>query len=104
MNIPIMRLEIQGMKHALSVALTEHTVKMDADIQDAINKFCTSENVKKIIDEEVGRNLNEIFRESVRDFLLRGDGRKTIEQAVVEKVKWHLGMLKYDDEGKVVEA
>lgn len=104
MNMPIIRFEIQGMQHTLSVALSEHIAKMDTDIQEAIKRACTPKYIQQIIDEEVRNNLDIVMRDSIRNFFTRGEGRKTIADAMMTKIKWQLGMLKYDEEGNVVDA
>lgn len=86
MNVPIFRMELEGMRHTLHVALAEHTAKLDADLQDAITRFCTEENLLKIIDEQVKINMRAAVEAGVRDFFTYGKGNTTIK----EQVAYHL--------------
>ncbi len=86
MNIPIIRLELQGMKHTLAMALTEYVTQMDADIQQAIERYCTAENLTQIIAETVQRTLDVVVQEEVKRFFEYGEGRKVVAAAVKEKL------------------
>lgn len=85
-TIPIIRLEVNRMRHALQVALTEHSATMDADMQHAIEQFCTSENIHQIIHETASRVLADIIQEEVKNFFRFGDGRGAVADAIKKKL------------------
>ena len=88
MNIPIIRLEVENMRHTLAVAMSEYTLKLDDMLQDAINAYCTPENIKAIVYEEAHRQLHSIIQHSVREWFVYSDeGQKLIKQAVAEKLR-----------------
>ena len=86
MDIPIVRLEIQRMKHTICTALAEHSAKMDSDIQKAIEDFCTEENIDRVIREATYKILDCTIREEVEAFFRYGPGRNVIAAAVKEKL------------------
>lgn len=85
MNTPIVRLEIENMKHTILVALHEYTDRMDADIQQAIDIACSPENIRRTIENEVQRQVGVILREEITRFYQYGPGRETI-RGLVENI------------------
>jgi len=86
MNIPIIRLEVEGMRHSISVALSKHTMEMDAMIQDALASYCTPENIAHIIRSETTRALDEVIKQEISNFFYYGAGRRVVVEAVKEKL------------------
>lgn len=87
MNLPIIRLEIDHMKQSLWVALSEYSTQMDENLKEAINEFCTPENIKRIITETANKVMAQTIKEEVTKFFIHnGEGRKVIAQAVKEKL------------------
>lgn len=85
MQLPIIRLEVEGMKYAICTALTEHAAQMDADIKAAVELYCTPENIKKIVTDSATRILDATIREEVEKFFrYNGEGRKAVAEAVKE--------------------
>lgn len=86
MALPIIRLEIEGMKHAISTALSEHAAKMDKDVQDAIQSYCAPDNIRRIISQAANKALSDTIREEVDAFFRYGEGRKIVAAAIKEKI------------------
>lgn len=85
MNIPIITLEIQGMRNTILAALTDHAAKLDKGIQDALDKLCTEENVTRIVHDEARRQLDAALKEEVQNFFRWNNaGRAAVRQAVHE--------------------
>lgn len=83
MNIPIIRFEVQGMKHSMILALSEHAAKMDASIQRAVEDFCTPENIDAVVRATAKEALDMAVREEVRNFFGYGKaGRAAVREAV----------------------
>ena len=84
-RLPIIRLEVEGMKYAICTALTEHAAQMDADIKAAVEAYCTPENLKKIVTASATKILDATIREEVEKFFrYTGEGRQAVAQAVKE--------------------
>ena len=49
MSVPIIRLEVQSMKYTIQTALMEHAAQMDASIQQAVEAYCTKENIDAVV-------------------------------------------------------
>ena len=86
MNIPILRLELEGMKHSLAVALQQYTQQMDSDIQQTIEAYCTPERLLTVIQQHVTTTFDAIVREEVDKYFRYGKGRATIARLVQEKL------------------
>ena len=66
MNVPIIRLEVTGMKTAVRVALMAHAAQMDADIQAAVDAYCTPENMGAIVRKTAREAIDLAVKEEVR--------------------------------------
>lgn len=82
MTYPMIRLEIQGMKHAVQVALSDYAAKMNSEIQAAIEAACTAQHITAIIEETARREVDSAIRQEIERFFRYGDGRETIKAAV----------------------
>ena len=87
MNLPIIKFEIEGMRHTLAVMLAEHNFNMDQYVQEAITAFCTEENLRAIITKRVSESIEQAVAEETRHYFLYGEGRKAIKEAVVKKLE-----------------
>ena len=86
MDVPIIRLEVERMKHTLMTALLEHQAQLDADVKAAIDEYCTPENIGKVIRNAAHNALDYAIKEEVEKFLRYGDGRKAVAAAVRESI------------------
>lgn len=82
MNIPLIRLEVEGMQHSISVALAEHQLQMDADVQQAIKEYCNPENIRNVIMRASSLAINNAITQEVEKFFSYGNGRRAIAAAV----------------------
>ncbi len=81
-ELPIIRLELEGMRMTFCRALTEYHASIDASVQDAVERFCRPENISRIVNSSADKAMEEAIRASVDDFFRYGDGRKAIQDAV----------------------
>ena len=81
-TMPIIRMELEGMKRTLYTALTEQELQLDVDINKAVESFCTPENLTYIITNRVNAVLEAAIKEEVEKFYYRGEGRAIIAEAV----------------------
>lgn len=86
-SVPVIRMELEGFKIALLHAMSDHQLQIDQNVQAAVEKFCTPENLAKIIEDKSHTIMREAIESEVRDFFTYGDGRKAIRAAVQKKLK-----------------
>jgi len=82
MGIPIIRMEVEGIRRTMVMALTEHAAQMDEDIKNAVEAYCTPENISRIIHEAAYRALDSAIKDEVTTFFRCGPGRKAVAEAV----------------------
>lgn len=86
--MPIIRLEVEGMKHSILTALSRHSVEMDSMVQGAVEAFCTSEHINNIVKSEVNLQLELAVKAEVRSFFqYSGAGRKAVYEAVTKHLE-----------------
>jgi len=90
MNIPIVRLEIEGMKHSVQTALTEYIMQMDEDIHVAIEKVITPDNISLVISDSVARTLKDVLQTEIDSLFRYGDGRRVLRKTVRSLIWEHL--------------
>lgn len=95
MNIPIISLEVQGMKHTIKMALMEHAALLDTAVQEALDKLCTEEQISRVVHEEARRQIDAALKQEVQNFFnWNSAGRMAVRQAVHE----HLSQMYPTDE------
>lgn len=85
--MPIIKLEVEQMKHFMMVALSEYTTQIDETLKLSIEAYCTPENLQRVIGEEVQRTLNLVIREQVKNWFTFGEGHRVVKEAVEQKLK-----------------
>ncbi len=86
MNLPIIKLEVSGMREQIAMAFTNWQFKQDAMVQEALKQVCTEENVQSIINDAVAKELTHAIEEETKSFFAYGDGRKLVRKLVLEKL------------------
>lgn len=86
MELPIIKLEIERMKHTMVVAMSEYQAQIDSNLKAAVEAFCQPENLKRIIDAQVEQTLKQVIEEEVKNFFRYGKGRQVVSAAVVAKL------------------
>jgi len=82
-HLPIIKLQLQNMKHSIAHAFHAHHMTVDRDVQEAIERFCDAGHVKRIIEDEVSTAIEWALKEEVRAFFkYGGEGREVIRKAV----------------------
>ena len=85
-SIPVVRLEVEYMKHAILQAFTEHTLKVDADVKAAVERFCRPENIQEIVGKAVDDTLKAVINDEIGNFYRDGAGREAIKRAVAKRL------------------
>lgn len=84
MNVPIIRLEVEGVKHSMQIALSQYSAQMDSNIQAAVENYCQEGKLAAVINDAVKTELDAAVRAEVRDFFGYGKaGRKAVKEAIV---------------------
>lgn len=87
MNVPIITLTVEGMKHTVHKALMQHQLAIDAAVQAALDKLCTEERVAAIVQEEARLHIEATLKEEVRHFFnWNRAGRIAIREAVHQRL------------------
>jgi hypothetical protein len=87
MNVPIIKLQVDHMRHEMAMALSSYTAQLDQNLQQAIERFCTPENLQRIIEDEADKQLDIAIREAVKHWFIYGEGRAVIKRAVEDKLR-----------------
>ena len=91
MNVPIIRLEIEGMKHTIMIALAEHVHKIDSDIQAAVAEYCKPDNLSLIVQGIASKAIDEAMESEIEHFFRYGEGRKQVASAVMQTMAERYG-------------
>lgn len=84
-TMPVIKFDIEGMRHTMLMYLSEYAAQMDKDIKDAVDDFCTDGNLTRIIRETAQRQIKLAVEEEVSKFFqYSGEGRKMVALAVRE--------------------
>lgn len=91
---PIIRLEVNRMKHTMLVALSEYAAQVDEMLRSSIEAYCTPDNLQRVIDKETQRTLDAVIREEVKNWFTYGEGREVIKKALEQKLDetWGMGI------------
>lgn len=81
-TVPIIRLEVEGMKHTVQMMLSKYAAELDKEVFDAVEKFCTSSNIERVINECTEKSIKQAIELEIGDFFRYGNGRKAIKEAV----------------------
>lgn len=81
-TIPIVTLELQGMRHMVSKIIMQKQAEMDSQIQAALDAACTEENIRRVVGESVQRELQTTLQSAIQDYFRFGEGRQAIVAAV----------------------
>jgi len=84
-TIPVIRLEVERMKHSILAALTTHAAAMDTSVQAAIEAYCTPENINAVVRKAAMDALDAAVKEEVRSFFeWSKPGRQAVREAVIQ--------------------
>lgn len=91
---PVIRLEIEGMKHTVRQCLSEYAARMDSDVQAAINAAITPGNISRIVTESAAREVKQAIESEIRRFFTYdSEGAQFIRHAVDRELREHLDRM-----------
>lgn len=80
--LPIIRLEVEGVRHAIIHAFAESQFELTDFVAAAVTEFCTPERVTKIVQAKTKEVVDAVIREEIDRFFRYGKGREVIREAV----------------------
>lgn len=83
---PVVSLELAGMRASVKTALNEYLTGLKDQVAEAVDRVCTPEHVKALVDREVASVLNSVVRDEVERFYRQGNGRETVRQVIEERL------------------
>ena len=89
-TIPIITLEVEHMKHQIKVALTEYEAMLSKEIQDAVDTYCTPENVHRVVSETVKRVVDDSLKSEMHDYFRYGPGHFALLSVIRESIGKHI--------------
>lgn len=86
-GMPVIRLEIEGMKHTIMHAMTQHLAQMDADIQAVVENLCTPARILEVITTTAQKEIDQVVKAEVERFYRYGKGQEAVKQAVARALE-----------------
>lgn len=85
--LPIVRIEIEGIRRFTCSTLLQRTEEMNSYIQSQIDIICTPEYLTNIINSEVKKGVDDAIRQSVISYYKHGKGSDQIRDLVDSYLK-----------------
>ena len=86
-SIPVIRLTMEGMKASVLHAFSQYEAQLAQELREAVERFCTPENIQAVVDREVRTAIGDAVREEVDRFYRTGAGRQVVRQAVEQQLR-----------------
>lgn len=84
--LPIVRLEVEYMKHTILHAFTQHQMQLDQSVRAAVEKFCEPNHINCIVANAVDRTMRDVIAKEVESFFRYGAGGDVIKEQVIAKL------------------
>ena len=84
MNIPIVKLELEHMRHSMMNAFMSHSDEMQVLVQEAVDAYCTEEALIKEVRKHATNAVNQSIKEELDKFFLYGEGKEVIRKVLSE--------------------
>ena len=81
-TIPILTLEVEGMKHSIKTALTEYAAQLSEEIQMAVDAYCMPDNIRRVVADAVKRTIDNALQDELHNFYFYGKGHSIILEAI----------------------
>ena len=79
---PILRLELESMRHTILKVLQDQAIMLDTQINAAVRDYCTADNLESIVPQQVQVSVDDAIHSEIRDYYRHGKGRAFIKKAV----------------------
>jgi hypothetical protein len=85
---PLIRVEIENMRHSMVMAFSDYQLKMDEMFKTAVEEACEPTRIQMVLNEAAKRYLNEAIDKEVKAFFDYGStGRKMVKELVEKKLR-----------------
>lgn len=61
-HLPIIKIELEGLRLCIAKMLSEYQVQFSEEVNRAIERFCSSEYLQRVIDAEVRHNIEYVVK------------------------------------------
>lgn len=85
-SLPIIRMELEGVRATVATMLTQYSARMDKNIKDAVDAYCTEDNLTKVINSAVNAALDHTIKESLTTYFRWGEGKSLVDTIVKSSV------------------
>ena len=93
-GVPLIKISIEGMRETILHAFTVQQMRTERYVADSLEQFCSEENLRRIIDNEVRLAVEAALKKEIHNFFSWGDGAKLINKAAEDGLRDTLkGML-----------
>lgn len=82
-SIPVVRLEVEYMKHSILHAFADYQVQVDEQVKRAVDAACTPDNLQRILNAEVKQEIERAIKSEVEHFFRYGSGKDAVRAAVL---------------------
>jgi hypothetical protein len=86
LELPTIRLEIEGMRHAILHAFSQHNRDIEEYLQKETEKFVKGYDFQAAVAKSLGPLFDEIVRKAVERHFTYGPGREAIEKAIQDSL------------------
>jgi len=89
-SIPIITLEVEHMKHQIRTALIEYEGMLSKEIQDAVDAYCTPDNVRRVVADAVKRTVDDSLKDELHHYFRYGAGHHALLSVIRESLDKHI--------------
>jgi hypothetical protein len=84
---PIIRFEVEHLKHCIVHAFSEYALQFDKDVKGAIERFCQPQNIQRIMDAAVEKTMRDVINAEIETFFKYGNGREVVKRIINRKLE-----------------
>lgn len=88
--MPIIKIELEGMRHCVAHAFNQQMIETDAMFQEALELACDPKALQIQINSKVSYELKHLIEEEIKSFFHFGEGQKIIREKVKERLEAEL--------------
>ena len=85
--MPVVRLELNGMKHAILHAFSNHTEELQALVSEQMDKICQTEQLRRIVTEQLTRAVSVEITDLIAKEVRAVFWETGVKEAILEKVR-----------------
>lgn len=89
-GLPIIKIEIERMRHAICKVMGEHETKIDTYVNESIDRYVNGGQLQSDIDRHVNDSIRHALKEQIDNFFRCGEGRAAIAGIVIDRLSAEL--------------